>query len=85
MKEKYHLQIMRRATHTTLQKDRYGETDTSLKTIKDISKTAKQIEGNLPLFRYFLDGSRRIYIIDDIELGKKIFPIIGGQIGILAT
>ena len=66
----------------TLQKDRYGETDTSLKTIKDISKTAKQIEGNKPLFRYFLDGSRRIYKIDDIELGKKIFPIIGGQIGV---
>jgi len=66
----------------TLQKDKYGETDTSLKTIKDISKTAKQIEGNKPLFRYFLDGSRRIYKIDDIELGKKIFPIIGGQIGV---
>lgn len=66
----------------TLQKDRYGETDTSLKTTKDIFKTSKQIEGNYPLFRYFLDGSRRIYKIDDIELGRKIFPIIGGQIGV---
>ncbi|MFH1004331.1 MAG: hypothetical protein V1781_02380 [Bacteroidota bacterium] len=66
----------------TLQRDRYGETDTSLKTTKDISKTAKQIEGITPLFRYFLDGSRRIYKVDDIELGRKIFPIIGGQIGV---
>ncbi len=66
----------------TLQKDKYGETDTSLKTTKDITNTARQIENNPPLFRYFLDGSRRIYKIDDIELGKKIFPIIGGQIGV---
>jgi hypothetical protein len=65
-----------------LQKDRYGETDTSLKTTKDISGTAKQIMGTIPLFRYFLDGSRRIYKIDDIELGTKIFPLIGGQIGV---
>ena len=52
----------------TLQRDRYGETDTSLKSTKDIYRTAKQIEGSNPLFRYFLDGSRRIYKIDDIEL-----------------
>ena len=66
----------------TLQRNRYGETDTSLKSTKDISNTAKQIANNTPLFRYFLDGSRRIYKIDDIELGRKIFPIIGGQIGV---
>jgi len=66
----------------TLQKDRFGETDTSLKTTKDVSHRANQIVNNAPLFRYFLDGSRRIYKVDDIELGKKIFPIIGGQIGV---
>jgi hypothetical protein len=66
----------------TLQRDKYGETDTSLKTLKDITKTANQIADNPPLFRYFLDGSRRIYKVDDIELGRKIFPIIGGQIGV---
>ncbi len=59
---------------------RHGETD-RIKTIKNISGKAKQLEGN-PLFRYFLDGSRRIYKVDDIELNKKIFPIIGGQIGV---
>ncbi len=66
----------------TLQRDRYGETDTSLNTTKDISIKAKQVAEYKPLFRYFLDGSRRIYKIDDIELGRKIFPIIGGQIGV---
>ncbi len=30
----------------TLQKDRYGETDTSLKTTKDILNTSKQIFSN---------------------------------------
>ena len=33
-----------------------------------------------PIFRYFLDGSRRTYKVDDIAIGKKIFPIIAGQI-----
>ncbi|NMC59960.1 MAG: hypothetical protein GYA51_11375, partial [Candidatus Methanofastidiosa archaeon] len=49
---------------------------------KDIYHTSKQICCNKPLFSYFLDGSRRIYKIDDLELGRKIFPIIGGQIGV---
>jgi hypothetical protein len=66
----------------TLLKDRYGESDTSLKTTKDISKLAKQINNDYPLFKYFLDGSRRIYKVDDIELNRKIFPIIAGQIGV---
>lgn len=35
-----------------------------------------------PLFSYFLDGSRRIYKVDDIEYQKRIFPIVGGQIGV---
>jgi hypothetical protein len=63
-----------------LEPKRHGETD-SLKTIKSLSGRAKQVEGN-PLFRYFLDGSRRIYKVDDIEINKKIFPIMGGQIGV---
>jgi hypothetical protein len=33
-----------------------------------------------PIFRYFLDGSRHTYKVDDIAIGKKIFPIIVGQI-----
>ena len=61
----------------------YGETDTTLKTSKSLKEYAKEIQKNSkPLFRYFLDGSRRIYKVDDITLNKRIFPIIGGQIGV---
>ncbi len=35
-----------------------------------------------PLFKFFLDGSRRIYKVDDIQYGKKVFPIISGQISV---
>ncbi len=63
-----------------LEPKRHGETD-RIKTIKNISGKAKQLESN-SLFRYFLDGSRKIYKVDDIELNKKVFPIIGGQIGV---
>jgi len=59
---------------------RQGETD-NIKTIKCLSDKAFQIEGK-PLFKYFLDGSRRVYKVDDIEINKKVFPIIGGQIGV---
>lgn len=59
----------------------YGETDHNEK-VRDISKKAKKIQSSTPLFKYFLDGSRRTYKIDDIEYQKKIFPIIGGQIGV---
>jgi hypothetical protein len=33
-----------------------------------------------PLFHFFLDGSRHTYKVDDIGIGKKIFPIVAGQI-----
>ena len=33
-----------------------------------------------PLFSFFLDGSRHTYKVDDIAIGKKIFPIVAGQI-----
>lgn len=33
-----------------------------------------------PYFRYFLDGSRHTYKVDDIAIGNKIFPIVAGQI-----
>jgi len=62
--------------------NQYGETDTSLQTSKSVFGKAEQLKKAPPLFRYFLDGSRKAYKIDDIEYGKKIFPIIGGQLGI---
>ena len=33
-----------------------------------------------PYFKYFLDGSRHTYKVDDIAIGNKIFPILAGQI-----
>lgn len=68
--------------HFTLLKDRYGETDKSLKQTKSIAKKAKQLSKTKPLFSYFLDGSRRTYKVDDIEINKRIFPVMAGQIGV---
>jgi len=59
-----------------------GETDKSLTQPKSIKRLAESIAKSPPLFRYFLDGSRRTYKVDDIAYGKKLYPIIAGQIGI---
>ncbi|MDL2222663.1 hypothetical protein LJB98_01015 [Bacteroidales bacterium OttesenSCG-928-M11] len=59
----------------------FGETDHSPQ-MRDMTRKSKQLETLTPLFRYFLDGSRRTYRIDDIEYRKKIYPIIAGQIGV---
>ncbi len=62
---------------------RYGETDRSLQTSKSLRRKAKNIkEYAPPLFRYFLDGSRRTYKIDDIAYGSRLYPIIAGQVGV---
>lgn len=63
-------------------KGRYGETDTTLKRAKDLTAFAKKIAEEEPLFKYFLDGSRRTYKVDDIEINRRIFPIMAGQIGV---
>lgn len=60
---------------------RKGETDRGLKTSKSIEYLAILEAGN-PLFKYFLDGSRRTYKVDDIAYDKKLYPIIAGQIGV---
>ena len=44
----------------------------------DIPKTL--IENTPPYFKYFLDGSRHTYKVDDIAIGNKILPIVAGQI-----
>jgi hypothetical protein len=43
---------------------------------------ADNILKNKPLFTYFLDGSRRIFKVDDIAYKNQVFPVIAGQIGI---
>ncbi len=70
--DKKHLRIKRK-----------GETDKSLKTTKSIWELAKKVSlSDEPLFKYFLDGSRRTYRVDDIAYGKRLYPIIAGQIGV---
>ncbi len=60
---------------------RYGETD-KIKKPKSIKALADKIHSRLPLFKYFLDGSRRTYKVDDIAYDKKLYPIIAGQINL---
>lgn len=66
----------------TIKSDRYGETNQEHKTTIDLTNSAKRIQNDEPLFRYFLDGSRRTYKIDDIEINRRIYPIMAGQIGV---
>ncbi len=69
-------------SYFTLLKDKYGETDTTLKKTKDLESLSKKILSDKPLFQYFLDGSRRTYKVNDIEINKRVFPIMAGQIGV---
>jgi len=66
----------------TICKDRYGETDTNLKTTKNLKALSKKFALQKPLFQFFLDGSRRTYKVDDIEINKKIYPVMAGQLGV---
>lgn len=63
--------------------DKNGETDKGLKTSRSLQELAQRVqqEGS-PLFKYFLDGSRRAYKVDDIAYGNRLYPIIAGQIGV---
>ncbi len=59
----------------------YGETE-HIKTQKDLKGFADSLCTNPPLFRYFLDGSRRTYKIDDIAYGNRIYPVVAGQVAV---
>jgi len=58
--------------------DHYGETE-KLKKPVDLSSIVSKLK--VPLFSFFLDGSRRIYKLDDIQYNNRIYPILLGQIG----
>ncbi|MDR1301421.1 MAG: hypothetical protein LBK43_02985 [Treponema sp.] len=60
---------------------RSGETPNQKGTI-NLTNHANVLKGKAPLFRYFLDGSRRTYKVDDIIYNNKVFPVIAGQIGV---
>lgn len=60
-----------------------GETATPKKA-KDLKPLADKLQkvGEKPLLRYFLDGSRRVFKVDDIAYNKRVFPVVAGQIGV---
>lgn len=59
----------------------YAEDEHNPKT-RDMSRRAETCLQGPPLFKYFLDGSRRVYKVDDIQYDRKVFPIISGQISV---
>lgn len=60
-----------------------GETGSPRKSI-DLKPLANKLQeiGEPPLLKYFLDGSRRVFKVDDIAYNKQVFPVVAGQIGI---
>jgi hypothetical protein len=38
--------------------------------------------GTEPYLRFFLDGSRHVYHVDDISYDSRVFPVIAGQVGV---
>lgn len=49
---------------------------------RDLTERARICMQGPPLFKFFLDGSRKVYKLDDIQYDKKVFPIVGGQIAV---
>lgn len=60
-----------------------GETTSPKKSI-DLKPLADQLHelGEDPLLKYFLDGSRHVFKVDDIAYNKQVFPVVAGQIGV---
>ena len=50
--------------------------------VRDMRMIAQMAMQGPPLFKFFLDGSRRVYKVDDIQYDKKVFPIVSGQISV---
>lgn len=59
-------------------KSRIAESD--LSRVHSVGIDRRLIECTRPIFRFFLDGSRHVYKVDDMAIGKKIFPVLAGQI-----
>ncbi|MCD9188943.1 MAG: hypothetical protein LUM44_21175 [Pyrinomonadaceae bacterium] len=65
-----------------LKRGQIAESDKDIKQVKKLADYAKELSKVKPLFSYFLDGSRRVYKIDDIQYQNRLFPVLGGQIGV---
>lgn len=57
---------------------KFAETD--VRRVDTVRISEKLIQETPPYFKYFLDGSRHTYKVDDIAIGNRIYPIIAGQI-----
>lgn len=49
---------------------------------RDLRSLAESCMKGEPLFHYFLDGSRKVYKVDDIQYDNKVYPVICGQISV---
>lgn len=49
---------------------------------RDLTRLKEQLQGCESCCRYFLDGSRHTYKVDDMSFGKNVYPILAGQVGI---
>lgn len=60
-----------------------GETGSPKKAI-NLESLANRLHeiGEPSLIKYFLDGSRHVFKVDDIAYNKQVFPVVAGQIGI---
>ena len=61
---------------------KHGETVYHDRSITLKNYADQLLELSQPLFRYFLDGSRHTYKVDDISYAQKVFPVIAGQVGV---
>ncbi len=58
-----------------------GET-VGYKSAVPLKEQADKIAKQKPIITYFLDGSRRVFKVDDISYNKQVFPVIAGQVGV---
>jgi hypothetical protein len=58
-----------------------GETIFSKKPI-DLRSEVKKLKKSASIFTFFLDGSRRVYKVDDMSFDDNVYPIIAGQVGV---
>lgn len=49
---------------------------------RDMGLLAQSLMKGEPLFRFFLDGSRKVYKVDDIQYDNKVYPVVSGQISV---
>lgn len=58
-----------------------GESEHFTKT-RDLTHIMQMISKQDSWLKYFIDGSRHTYKVDDITYNNNVYPIIAGQVGI---